>query len=174
MMVAAGWLGTRGVPRVFHSYALLRARTEASVRRLAAGREVLLEAPSMRDSLGTRAQRLVAWAPRLVAGKTPAEAAADLSSLVTGPAAQHRVRVVRMDPMADSAGAVFTRVGLRIEVQGDISGIARWLAALEEGDRLLEVRELAVFAPEPAAPGETLRAELTIVGWAAPLAPGRR
>jgi hypothetical protein len=175
-VLLAAWLAARGVPRLLHGYASLRARTEASAHQLAAAREALAEAPFVRDSLSVRAQRLVAWAPRLVAGRTPAEAAADLASLVTGLAAQLRVRVARMDPLPDSAGAVFARVGLRIEVQGDIGGIARWLSSLEEGDRLLAVRTISVMAPEPAAPAtqaEALRAELTIVGWAAPRAPGR-
>ncbi len=175
-IVAAVWLATQGVPRLVRGYQSLRARSESSVRRLAAAREVLADAPLTRDSLGARAQRLVGWAPRLIAGTTRAEAAADLSSLVTGLAARDRVRVVRMTPLPDSAGALFARVGLRIEVTGDITGIGSWLSALEEGDRLLAVRALAAMAPEPAAPAgqaEALRAELTIVGWAAPRAPGR-
>lgn len=157
-------------------YESVRARTEAAERQLAAAREELAEAPFTRDSLGARAQRLVALAPRLIAGRTPAEAAADLSSLVTGLAAEQQVRVIRMNPLPDSGSPLFTRVGLRIDAQGDVGGLARWLSALEEGQRLLAVREIAVTAPEPTAPAtrpEALHAELTIVGWAAPRAPAR-
>lgn len=172
-VVALAWISTRVVPRLAREHEALLARTEASVRQLEAARRVLAEEAWVRDSLAERGRRLVSWAPRLVAGNTRAEATAELQSLMTGLADQHRVRMVRVQPVEGSGSALFVQVRLRVEAQGDIGGLAQWLQALEEGDRLLTIPELAITAPEPAAPGgqpETLRAELVIAGWAAPKA----
>ncbi len=172
-VMASAWLATRGVPAFLRAHAEWRARTEASVRQVEAAREALAEAPWTRDSLAARGRRLVEWAPRLVAGGTPAEAMAELQNMVSGLAAQHRVRIVRVQPSADSAAGLFTPVRLRVEAQGDVSGLAHWLAAIEEGNHLLAVPSLVISAPEPAASSgqaEALRAELVIVGWAAPKA----
>lgn len=170
-LILAGLILTRGLPAALRAHERLRARAEAGVRELASAREALAEEPGVRDSLGARATRLVAWAPRLVGGATPAEGTAELTSLVTGLAAQHRVRVARLQGLPDSAAGLFVRVGIRLEAQGDVAGLAGWLAALEKGPKLLAVRELAVSALEPAAPptqAEGLRAELSLIGWAAP------
>jgi hypothetical protein len=172
-VVLGSWLVTRGVPALLRAHTEWRARTEASVRQLAAAREALEGAAWTRDSLDARGRRLVAWAPRLVAGGTPAEAMAELQSVISGLAAQHRVRIVRVEPTADSAAGLFTPVRLRVEAQSDVGGLAQWLAAIEEGDHLLSVPRLVISAPEPAASSgqaEVLRAELVIAGWAAPKA----
>jgi hypothetical protein len=172
-VVVGSWLVTRGVPALLRAHADRRARTEASVRQLAAAREALADAAWTRDSLGARGRRLVTWAPRLVAGGTPAEAMAELQSIVSGMAAQHRVRIVRVEPSADSAAGLFTAIRLRVEAQSDVGGLAQWLAAIEEGDRLLSIVVLSISAPAPAASSgqaEVLRAELVIAGWAAPKA----
>jgi hypothetical protein len=174
-VVVGSWLVTHGVPGLIRVHAEWRARTEASVRQLAAAREALEGAAWTRDSLAARSRRLVAWAPWLVAGGTPAEAMAELQSVVSGLATQHRVRIVRVEPSADSAAGLFTPVRLRVEAQGDVGGLAQWLAAIEEGDHLLAVPSLVISAPEPVASSgqaELLRAELVIVGWAAPKARG--
>jgi hypothetical protein len=170
-VMASAWLATRGVPALLRAHADSRARTEASVQQLAAAREALEGATWTRDSLAARGRRLVEWAPRLVAGATPSEAMAELQSLVSDLASQHRVRIVRVQPSADSAAGLFTPVRLRVEAQADVSGLAHWLAAMEEDDRLLTIVGLSISAPEPAAvsnQAEVLRAELVIAGWAAP------
>jgi hypothetical protein len=172
-VVIGSWLALRGVPALIRAHSEWRAHTEASVRQLAAAREALADAAWTRDSLAARGRRLVAWAPRLLAGGTPAEAMAELQSLVSGLAAEHRVRIVRVEPSADSAAGLFTPVRLRVEAQSDVVGLAQWLAAMEEGDHLLIVPSLVISAPEPAASSgqaEALRAELVIAGWAAPQA----
>jgi hypothetical protein len=58
-----------------------------------------------------------------------------------------------------------------MEVEGDITALAGWLAELEAGQKLIVVQELAISALEPAAPAsrpERLRAELRLVAWNAP------
>jgi hypothetical protein len=175
-VVMATWIATRGMSSLLHRHEELRARAEVALVELQRSRELVAEEPLALEALADRARELVAWAPRLVAGATPAEALAELSSYMSGLAAQHRVRLVRLDPSADSASGPFARLSLRLEAQGDIRGLAGWLVAMEEGERLLAVREIALSAPEPAAPSaqpEVLRAEIVIEGWAAPQERGR-
>jgi hypothetical protein len=167
--VLAALLGTRGLPAALRAHDQARAHAEGAARRLMAAREALEEEPVARDSLRARGARLLAWAPRLVAGGTPGEAAAELSGLVSGLAAGHRVRLLRLQPVSEGSAGPFAAAGLRLEAQADVAGIAGWLAALEEGPTLLVVRELAISALEPAAPGtqaEVLRVELRLAGWA--------
>lgn len=175
-LALAGWLATRGVPYALRANTELAARLQASVTALERAREALAEEPAVRDSLATQARELVAWAPSLVAGKTRAEAVAELSSLISLLAARHHVRVARLDPLPDSAAAPFARVGLRLELASDVAGLSAWLSEVEQGAQLLGVREIQITAPDPAAPAtqaETLRAELVVSGWAAPRLGGR-
>lgn len=177
VLLLGAWLATRAVPDGLRAHASERARTEAAVHELAQARVLLAAEPVLRESLGVRAARLVAWAPRLVAGTTRTEAAAELAGLVSGLAAGHRVRLTRLDPLPDTTAGMFVRVGVHAEAAGDARGIAEWLAALESGRQLIEVRELEISAAEPAASvgqAETLRAQLVVTGWSAPPTAGRR
>jgi hypothetical protein len=169
------WLATRAIPAALSWHASLRDRAEASALQLTRSREALAQETLIRESLAVRAARLVSMAPRLLAGRTEAEAVAEFSGLVNGLATRHRVRLVQLQPIPDSTRGLFTAISLRLELQGDVAGLAGWLAALEEGERLLAVREIQITATNPAAPPsqpETLRAELVVRGWAALGTPG--
>lgn len=137
---------------------------------LGRARAALVAEPVARESLAAHAARLVAYAPRLFAGTTQAEAGAELIAYVSGQADLRRVRIVRQDVQADSAVPPFRRLVLRLDVEGDIVGIAAWLADLEEGTKLVTIGELAITAPEPGAgtaQPERLRAELVVTAWSA-------
>lgn len=122
------------------------------------------------DTLEQRQQRLAALAPTLVGGDSPATAAAALASLVSGAAVQAAVRLGATSIYVDSAhSGVFTRVGVRGEATGDVRGLAKMLAALEQGPKMLAVRELSVSQPDPAAGAgqpEVLRIEFVVEGLA--------
>jgi len=168
--IALTWGALRGVPKARAAAHALGERRAAAEIALIRAREALALEPVARESLGVRAARLVAWAPRLFGGATASEAAAELSSFVTGAAAVRRVRVIRQDARPDSSASLFVRLTLRLEAEGDVEGLAGWIASLEESPRLIEVQSLGISAPEPgASPGqaERLHAELVLVGWGA-------
>ncbi len=174
-LMASAWLILRGAPATWHALEARHERVVQTEIALARARAALLAVPVARESLAVRAQRLVAYAPRLFAGATAAEAGAELSGWVGGQATLRRVRIVRENVDADSAVPPFRRLTLRLEAEGDVVGLAAWLADLEHGPKLLALEELAITAPEPgAAPAqaERLRAELVLVGWNATLARG--
>jgi hypothetical protein len=98
----------------------------------------------------------------------PAEAAAEFSSLVGGAATLRHVRIISQESGTDSTASVFTRIRMRVEVEGDAAGLSGWLASLEEGSKLVRVRSLAVTAPDPTATAnqpERLRAQLVLDAW---------
>ncbi len=171
-VVVGAVLLLRVIPWGVRSVVALRARTAERVGTLARAENALAAAPALRDSLTRALGAVVALAPRLVDGRTAAEASASLSALVSMAASRHQVRVVRLDPLPDSAaGAVFRRIAVHAELEGDARGLTRFLRAIETGDPLLTVPTLAVQAPDPLgrSPGpETLRAELDVTGFFLP------
>ncbi len=140
-----------------------------SSRNSVAPREFIAEEGALRDSFAASAGRLVGLAPRLVAGATTSEATATLTSLIVAAAGRDRVRIGRIEPLPDSSSALFVRIALHVEAQGDVQGIAHWLAILEGGRPAVTIQELGLSTAEPGASAdkaEVLRGTLIAVGWA--------
>ncbi len=157
----------RGLPWAMRSLGTLRTLTHDQQATLARSEDVLARVPAIRDSVAAVLGRIVALAPRLVDGRTSAEAQASLAGLVSLAASRHQLRVVRLEPLADSAVAPFTRVALHAELEGDVAGLSGLLRAVEAGDPLLSVPSFSVSAPAPATShgAEALRIELDIAGY---------
>jgi len=146
------------------------ARAEQAAWMLSRARDALASQPLAQESLAARTARLVSLAPRLFGGTTPAEAAAEVVSLVSGSALLNQVRIVRQDVSTDSTAHPFLRVRLRLEAEGDVIGVMGWIASLEEGTKLIVLERLVISALEPGAPREQpelLRTELTLSAWSA-------
>src|ERR671938_1894657 len=96
---------------------------------------------------------MLALAPALLSGDTPAAAGATLAGLVSGAAARASVRLGVLQVRADSLGhGTFTRIAVTGSATGDVQGVAELLSALEHGPTLLAVRALSVSQTDPAAP----------------------
>ncbi len=163
----------RVVPWAVRSVGALRAEAAERVALLSRADEVLAGAPAARDSLARALGDVVALAPKLVDGHTAAEAQASLSGLVSLTASRHALRVVRLDPLPDSAAGAFGRVALHTELEGDIAGLTRFLRTIEVGDPLLTVPALSIQAADPAGRpnvAEQLRIEMTVAGLYLPRA----
>jgi len=170
-IVLGAVLVLRVVPSGVRSVLALRTRTLERVETLARVRDALAAAPALRDSLTEALGAVVALAPRLVDGRSSAEASASLSALVSLVARRHAVRLVRLDPLPDSAAGAFRRVAVHAELEGDVRGLTRFLRAIETGDPLLTVPALAIHASDPfkQSPGpEALRAEVQVMGFFLP------
>lgn len=158
----------KGVPRL-----LLwerDARSDASDQQEDLDRAVaeISRANVVRDSAKARGARIIALAPALVGGDSPATASATLAGIISGAAARSNVKIGALQLHADtSSRGTFVRVGVRGEATGDIAGISSMLAALEGGPTLLAVRALSITQPETSAPAdqmEALRVELNVEG----------
>ena len=158
----------RVVPWVVRGVAALRAEASERVETVARAQEVLAAASATRDSLARTLGAVIALSPRLVDGVTAAEAQASLSGLVSLAASRHALRVVRLDPLPDSAGdGAFNRVAVHVELEGDVWGLTRFLGAVETADPLLTFPALSVQAVDPAGrpnAAEQLKIEATVAG----------
>ncbi len=162
--VVAAVLMLRVLPWSVRSVTVLRARVLEQQTTLARAEAVLARESEIHDSLTHVLGRIVALAPRLVEGHSGAEAQASLSGLVSMAAVREQLKVVRLDPLPDSAAGPFSRVALHAELEGDIAGITRLLRTVETGDPLLTVSSLSIQAPQPAARAEALRIEVDVAG----------
>ncbi|HWP37517.1 MAG TPA: GspMb/PilO family protein, partial [Gemmatimonadales bacterium] len=149
----------------------LQARTVERVELVARARDAVGRAPADRDSLGRALRAVMRLAPKIVDGRSAAEAEASLSGLVSLAASRHAVKLARIQPLADSARGVFQTVAVLAEGEADVAGLAALLRAIENAEVVLTVRSLAVQAldpePRPGAP-ERLRIELLVAGWYLP------
>lgn len=168
-VIAIAVIGLRvlptGVRRATAAHALLRERAGL----LARTRAELASLPKLRDSAAVLTRALVALAPQVLSGSTPAEASADLSGRMNLAASRAPARVDRLDPLPDSSGrGRLGRARVHAALQTDVRGLVAFLRAIDAGDEVLTLDELRIEAPEPGAPDrgpEILRVEVTVSGW---------
>jgi hypothetical protein len=146
-------------------YANLRERSAL----LARTRDEMASLPTLRDSATTLSQALVALAPQLLSGSSPAEAAADLSSRMNLAASRAPARVERIDPLPDSAGeGRLGRVRVHAALESDVRGLIAFLKSIDTGDEVMRLDELHVEAPQALTSErgpEILKIEVTVSGW---------
>jgi hypothetical protein len=161
-------VGRNTVPALLTWQRDARAAASRNEEKLGRAMLSLKRAAQVKDSLKSRSARVVALAPALLGGDSPATASATLAGIVSGAAARSNVRIGALQLSADTATrGVFTRVSVHGDATGDIAGITAMLSALEGGPTLLAIRELSITQPEPGAPSdhaEALRVELAVVG----------
>jgi len=162
-------LGLRVLPwamrRVADAHAVLRERATL----LARTREEMASLPRLRDSAAVLSQALVALAPQVLSGATPAEASADLSGRMNLAASRAQAKVERLDPLPDSSGeGQLGRVRVHAALETDVRGLIALIRAIDGGDEVLKLDELHVEAPDPGAVQrgpEILKVEITVSGW---------
>jgi type II secretory pathway component PulM len=167
--IAGAVLGLRILPwtvrRMTAAHAVLRERATL----LARTREEMASLPELRDSAAVLSQALVALAPQVVSGSTPAEAGADLSGRMNLAAARAPAKVERLDQLTDSSGdGRLGRVRVHAALETDVRGLIALIRAIDAGDEVLKLDELRVEARElgtmPRGP-EVLKVEITVSGW---------
>jgi len=169
VVVAGAVLGLRVLPwavrRVTEARALLRERATL----LARTGEEMASLPRLRDSAAVLSQALVALAPQVLSGSTPAEAGADLSGRMNLAASRAPAKVERLDPLPDSSGdGRLGRVRVHAALETDVRGLIALIHAIDTGEEVLNLDELRVEAREPGtAPRgpEILKVEITVSGW---------
>jgi type II secretion system (T2SS) protein M len=169
LAIAGAVVGLRVLPwavrRATEAEAVLRERATL----LARTREEMASLPKLRDSAAVLSQALVALAPQVLSGSTPAEAGADLSGRMNLAASRAPAKVERLDPLPDSSGnGRLGRVRVHAALETDVRGLIALIRAIDAGDEVLKLDELRVEAPEPGAVPrgpEILKVEITVSGW---------
>jgi hypothetical protein len=156
----------RALPAWRHWQAEAIASARSASTTWARDRILALNTRAIHDSLVARKARLAALAPAWISGDSPAAASAALAALVTRAASEGAITLGALDLRTDSVGhEPFVPVRVRVSLTGDVQGLATFLAALDRGPGMLNVRSLDVQAGDPAAPAqrpEVLHADLVI------------
>ena len=156
----------RGVPRLRLLYAEERAAAIEQRSVSAAAERAIAVAPALEDSLRSLDSTMHAWRGRLFAGVSLNAAAASAVSHLGALAREHRAAVGAIQVQRDSsARGGLVRVTLSATLTADIHGLARLLAELESGTKLLRVRSLSVSQPNVAGRTEgpeTLNVQLVV------------
>jgi hypothetical protein len=163
-------VGFRGFPAWRAWRADARAAAAERITQAAQTDAVLAGFESSLDTLERRTARMLAVAPALLTGDTPAEAVSNLAALVADAARAASVRLDAVDIRVDSSKVhVLPRVSIELQATADVVGLAALLRRLEGGPTLLAVRRLSVRPQNPASPPEVpemLSVRLTVEGLA--------
>jgi hypothetical protein len=158
----------RGVPALLGWKRDLHSEAAESSSALAEARAILVGERDVRDSAVLDGQRVIALAPLLLSGDTPASASATLEGIISGAAATSNVQLGALELRSDSASrSAFTRVVAKGSANGDIRGLTQMLQQLEQGPALLSVEEMSITQPELSAPPdhmEVLHMEIVVGG----------
>jgi len=136
---------------------------------------------SQRDALhgaleAMRAQ-VKAQEPKFLIGDTPSVTASDLQDTVQSIAAREGAQVITTRVLNPEPAGLFSKIGIQLEIGGQIQQIANLVKALESSPKLLVIDEITVrslFRPTgfpqpqgaPPLPAQNLRVSLTVVGFA--------
>ena len=115
--------------------------------------------------------------PKFLIGDTPSVTASDLQDTVQSIAAREGAQVITTRVLNPEPAGLFSKIGIQLEISGQIQQIASLVKALESSPKLLVIDEITVrslFRPigfpqpqgAPQLPAQNLRVSLTVVGFA--------
>lgn len=166
----AGAIAIRVLPSLLLGVQELRDRAQFTADRRHHAERLLAEEVRMADSLRARRLRLDAARTGLLRPRGAVSVAADLGALVRETATGSGLAVLSASVSADTATVgPLQRASLQLEAEGDVSGLAQFLLALELAPGFLRVMDLTVTQPDPGGtvPGpERLRVRVAIDGVA--------
>jgi len=128
-------------------------------------------------SLETVRGQIKAQEPKLLTGDTPSVSASDLQETVQAMASREGTQVITTRVLNPETAGTFSKIGIQMEIGGQIQQIASLIRGIESSPKLLVVDELNVrslFRPAglpqpqglPAAIPQNLRVSLTVIGFA--------
>jgi hypothetical protein len=132
--------------------------------RLARLRGLVASEDALRAALTERRAALDAGPQRLLAGRTPALAAAALQSALQRYADESQLMVSRLDVAgAPVAGGTLPRLPATLSAVGDVYGVVDLLDRVQHGPLGLEITELTV-RPNPALRGDLVQVTIALQG----------
>jgi len=128
-------------------------------------------------SLETVRGQIKAQEPKLLTGDTPSVSASDLQETVQAMASREGTQVITTRVLNPEPAGTFSKIGIQMEIGGQIQQIASLIRGIESSPKLLVVDELNVrslFRPAglpqpqglPAVIPQNLRVSLTVIGFA--------
>ena len=132
-------------------------------------------------SLEAARVEIKAQEPKLLTGDTPSVSASDLQETVQGMASREGTQVITTRVLNPEPAGGFSKIGIQLEIGGQIQQIANLIRGIETSPKLLVVDEINVrslFRPVglpqpqglPQVLPQNLRISLTVIGFARALA----
>ncbi len=174
LVLLSGLFVNFGVRPFLHARAAVRDRLREQRGLLARELELVVAAERLPAEVDAAEGALDAARDRLFPNPDPLSATAALVSVVGEAARREGVLLEVIEAGAPEAtGGRLVAVRVDVRGRGDLEGLLRWLAALEDAKRLLRVDQLGVArvntgAPTDAGDVETLTLQATVRGYVLP------
>lgn len=132
---------------------------------------------TMLAALEAARAEIKAQEPKLLTGDTPSVSASDLQETVQALATREGTQVITTRVLNPEPAGSFSKIGIQMEIGGQIQQIANLIKGLETAPKLLVIDEINVrslFRPigfpqaqgVPQLPAQNLRVSLTVIGFA--------
>lgn len=153
------------------------SQLESQPQLLAKNLRYLNQAETLRASLEALRAQVKAYEAKHLSGDTPSVSASDLQETVQGLATREGTQVITTRVLSPEPAGSFTKIGIQMEIGGQVHQLATLIRSLEASPKLLMIDEITVrslFRPLgfpqpqgiPQAPAQNLRAGLTVAGFA--------
>lgn len=155
----------------------VKSQLESQPQLLAKNLRYVGQSEALRAFLETQRAQIKAYETKLLTGNTPSVSASDLQETVQGLAAREGTQVITTRVLNPEPAGSFSKIGLQMEIGGQIQQVASLVKALEASPKLLVIDEITVrslFRPigfgqpqgAPQPPAQNLRVSVVVVGFA--------
>lgn len=156
------------IPAVIASRRATSSQLRTARSELTQDSEVVARRGVVTKSLDDITTTFFGLAPAFLKGDAASQGAATLASVVSDAADANGVHLSSLQPGVDSsAHTLVVPVVVHVSGTGDIRGVSGMLRDLESGVPLVEIRQVMIAQPDPAAPPERMEAlhvEFTVRG----------
>ena len=157
--------------------AWVKQQLESQPQLLTKNLRYLGQKEAMLASLESAREQIKAQEPKLLTGDTPSVSASDLQETVQAMAAREGTQVITTRVLNPEAAGSFSKIGIQLEIGGQIQQLANLIRGIESSPKLLMIDEINVrslFRPigfpqspgVPQAPAQNLRISLMVSGYA--------
>jgi ACT domain-containing protein len=155
----------------------VKQQLQSQPQLLAKNLHYLGQKEAMLAALETARAENKAQEPKLLTGDTPSVSASDLQETVQALATREGTQVITTRVLNPEPAGPFSKVGIQMEIGGQIQQIANLIKAIETSSKLLVIDEINVrslFRPigfpqppgVPQLPAQNLRVSVTVMGFA--------
>jgi len=159
--------------------AWVKGQLESQPQLLAKNLRYLGQKEAMALGLESARTQIQSQEPKLLSGDTPSVSASDLQETVQALAAREGTQVITTRVLNPEAAGSFSKIGLQLEIGGQIQQVVNLIKGIESSPKLLMIDEINVrslFRPigfpqppgAPQAPAQNLRISLMVSGYARP------
>jgi ACT domain-containing protein len=157
--------------------AWVKSQLESQPQLLVKNLRYLAQKDAILAALDAARVQVKAQEPRLLTGDTPSVSASDIQETVQAMAAREGTQVITTRVLNPEPAGSFSKIGIQLEIGGQIQQIASLVRGIETSPKLLVIDEInirSLFRPigfpqpggAPQAPAQNLRISLVVSGYA--------